>query len=101
MPETEIDLPRLFKDVRRTIACEHPGHDREISGCQIRYTEATWILKQIDHDEEAFFICLGFAAYFRSLFSASMTCPICGETGPASNQFVLLPINLPTVISER
>lgn len=96
-----VDFHRLFKDVSRTLACEHPGHDAEQSGCLLRYTEATWMLKQIGHSGEVFPVCLGFAAYFRQLMRGTMTCPICGRTGPASSHFELIPLNLPTVISER
>lgn len=101
MSADEVDFARLFKDVRRGLACEHPGHATESSGCLLRYTEATWLLRQIDHSNEVFPVCLGFAAYFRQFMTSTMVCPLCGKTSPASSQFELIPINLRSIISER
>lgn len=101
MSETEVDFPRLFKDVARTVPCEQPGHNAEMNGCLRRYTEATWAIDQLQHGTFSAVVCVGYAAAMRALMNNTMTCPACGTTAPLSSLFRLRPLNLPNVINER
>lgn len=101
MSDPEVDFTRLFQGVRSTVPCESPGHDAQTNGCQTRYTEATWVLRQTTHVDWVALVCVGYAARFRAMMASTMTCPVCGETGPLSDLFQLNPINVPHVIDER